>query len=117
MIKSKRFKTLIIDKKNNYSIYFKGYRKHKFIFNTVASILKFSENELKETSVFFVVLYEPKDILQIVKLALISKSIIIGTSNKRLFSSFQSIQDYPIIDLTPCVQLRSNLQDALLRFY
>ncbi len=117
MIKQKRLKTLIIDKKNNYNIYFNGFRKHKFAFSMEPSILKLSENELKEVDVFFVVVYEPKDIIQIVKLAPISKSIIIGTVNKRLFSSFQSIQDYPIVDLTPCLQLRSKLQDALARFY
>jgi hypothetical protein len=117
MTTQKRFKTLIIDKKNNYNIYFSGFRKHKFTFDMEPSILKLSENELNDTDVFFVVVYEPKDIIQIVKLAPISKSIIIGTVNKRLFSSFKSIQDYPIVDLTPCVQLRSNLHDALARFY
>ena len=117
MIKQKRLKTLIIDKKNNYNIYFNGFRKHKFTFNSEQSILKLSENELKKADVFFVVIYEPKDIIQILKLAPISKAIIIGTVNKRLFSSFKSIQDYPIVDLTPCVQLRSNLHDALARFY
>jgi hypothetical protein len=117
MIRTKRLKTLIIDKKNNYNIYFEGFRKHKFTFNTEPSILNLSENELKETDVFFVVVYELKDIIQIVKLGQICKSIIIGTVNKRLYNSLQSIQDYPVIDLTPSFHLKSKLHDALAQFY
>lgn len=115
---NKRCKILIIDKKNNYSVLFNGLRKNKFTINSItSSLVKNTELMLFETSIFFVVLYEPKDIIQLVKLAPISKSIIIGTVNKRLFSSLQSIQDYPIVNLSPGVHLMSNLQDALSRFY
>jgi hypothetical protein len=114
---NKRCKILIVDKKSKFSSLFKGFRKNKFAINSMTSVLKSTELMLQETTIFFVVLYEPKDVIQLVKLAPISKSIIIGTVNKRLFSSFQTIQDYTLVDLTPCVHLRSKLQDALARFY
>ncbi len=114
---NKRCNILVVDKKNNYHILFKGFRKNKFKIDAISSVLKSTETALQDTNVFFVVLYEPKDIIQIVKLAPISKSIIIGTVNKRLFSSFRTIQDFPIVDLSSGVHLMSNLQDSLGRFY
>lgn len=114
---NKRCNILVVDKKNNYPILFKGFRKNKFKIDSINSLLKSTEAALQDTNVFFVVLYEPKDIIQIVKLAPISKSIIIGTVNKRLFSSFKTIQDFPIVDLSSGVHLMSNLQEALGRFY
>lgn len=114
---NKRCNILVVDKKNNYPILFKGFRKNKFKIYSINSVLKSTESAFQDINVFFVVLYEPKDIIQIVKLAPISKSIIIGTVNKRLFSSFRTIQDFPIVDLSSGVHLMSNLQEALCRFY
>jgi len=114
---NKHCKIQIVDKKNEFYQLFKGFRKHKFEINSMTSILTCTELMLQETTIFFVVLYEPKDIIQLVKLAPISKSIIIGTVNKRLFNSLRSIQDYPLVNLSPGVHLMSNLQDALARFY
>ncbi len=70
---NKRCNILVVDKKNNYSILFKGFRKNKFKIDAISSVLKSTETALQDTNVFFVVLYEPKDIIQIVKLAPISK--------------------------------------------
>ncbi len=114
---STRCKILIVDKKNKYPLLFKGFRKNKFKIDSISSVLKSTETALQDTNVFFVVLYEPKDIIQIVKLVPISKSIIIGTVNKRLFSSFRTINDFPIVDLTSGAHLISNLQESLGRFY
>ncbi len=113
----KRCNILVVDKKNKYPLLFNGFRKNKFKIDGISSVLKNTETALQDTNVFFVVLYEPKDIIQIVKLVSISKSIIIGTGNKRLFSSFRTIQDFPIVDLSSGVHLMSNLQEALGRFY
>lgn len=114
---STRCKIVLVDKRNNYPLLFNGFRKNKFKIEVINSVLKSTETVLQDTNIFFVVLYEPKDIIQIVKLAPISKSIIIGTVNKRLFSSFRTIEDYPIVDLSSGVHLMSNLQEALSRFY
>lgn len=114
---NKRCKILLVDKNNKYPALFSGFRKNKFAINSMTSVLKSTELMLQETTIFFVVLYEPKDVIQLVKLAPISKSIIIGTENKRLFNSLRSIQDYPLVDLTPEAHLMSNLHDALARFY
>lgn len=116
MTNSKRLKILVVDKKLNYGDYFNGFRKNKFTINSSKNILKYSEEELKEIGVFFIVLYEPRDIIQIVKLAPISKSIIIGTLNNRIFTSFRTIEDYPVVDLSSKFSILSNLLLALSRF-
>lgn len=113
----KRCNIMVVDKKNNYPILFKGFRKNKFKIDRTTTVLKSTKTTLKETTVFFVVLYEPKDIIQIVKLAPISKAIIIGTDNVRLFSQLRTIEDYPIVDLLSGFQLMPSLQEALGRFY
>jgi hypothetical protein len=117
MVTTKRCKILVVDKKDKYSLIFKGFRKNKFAINSIPSVLNSTEMELFETSIFFVVLYEPKDYIQVIKLAPISKSIIIGTVNKRLFTSFRTIKDYPLVDLSVNFNFISNLQEALTMFY
>jgi hypothetical protein len=116
MITTKRLKILVVDKKNNFSIYFKGFRKNKFTINSVSSVLKHSENELNEIGLFFVVLYEPKDMIQLVKLSTTSKSIVLATSNKRLLASLKNISEFQIVDLSSKSNIMSNLHLALTRF-
>jgi hypothetical protein len=112
-----RCKVLLVDKKGNFLQLFKGFRKNKFAINSVSSVLKSSEIELNETSIFFVVLYEPKDIIQIVKLSNITHSIIVGTVNKRLFQSFRTIRDYPIVDLSTNVNIMTQMHEAIKRIW
>lgn len=116
MITTKRLKISVVDKKDYYGVYFKGFRKNKFTINLVGSVLKHSENELKEIGVFFVVLYEPKDVIQLVKLSSVSKSIIIASPNKRLFISLKNISEFQIVDLSSKSNIMSNLHLALTRF-
>ncbi|WGK94748.1 MULTISPECIES: hypothetical protein [Flavobacterium] len=116
MIKGNRQNILLIDKKNKFSFLFQGFRKNKFSIETVNSILKCAETELIRPSVFFVVIYEPRDVIQLVKLAPISKSIIIGTVNKRLFSSFQLIQEYPVVDLSGKGNIINSFHNCLEQF-
>jgi hypothetical protein len=113
----KRCKILLVDKKNKYYTSFNGLRKNKFEVQTISSVLKCTDSTLQETSVFFVILYEPKDIIQIVRLTSISKTIIIGTVNKRLFNSLRNLKDYPIVDLSLSMSLLIPFQEALDRFY
>lgn len=116
MITTKRLKILVVDKKDNYGVYFKGFRKNKFAISSVGSVLKHTENELKEMGSFFVVLYEPKDMIQLVKLSTISKSIVLASANKRLLGSLKNISEFPIVDLSPKLNIMSNLHLALTRF-
>ena len=116
MIATKRLKIFVVDKKDYYGIYFKGFRKNKFTINSVSSVLKNSENELNEIGLFFVVLYDPKDMIQLVKLSTISKSIVLASANKRLLGSLKNISEFPIVDLSSKLNIMSNLHLALTRF-
>ena len=116
MIKTNRLNILLIDKKDKFSFLFKGFRKNKFSIESVISILKCTETELMKSSIFFVVVYEPRDIIQLVKLAPISKSIIIGTVTKRLFTSFQLIKEYPVVDLSGKVNIINNFHNCMNNF-
>jgi hypothetical protein len=115
MITSKRFKILVIDRKDNYSIYFKGFRKNKFAIITVGSGLKFSVNDLKEIGMFFVVLYDSKDMKQLCKLSSISKSIIVASENKMLLNSIKNFSEFQLVDLSIKTHIMPNMNLALRR--
>ena len=112
----KRYSIVVVDKKSKFSFLFQGFRKNKFSIEYFISILKYTEVELRESSIFFIVIYEPRDIIQLVKLAPVSKSIIIGTVNKRLFSSFQSIKQYSVVDLSGKVNILNNFHNCIQQF-
>jgi hypothetical protein len=64
-----RSKILVIDKYNKYSYLFKGYRKNKFVLKNNVSFSKFSDKELPDFNLFFIVLYEPKDIFELLRVS------------------------------------------------
>lgn len=111
-----RYNIVVVDKKKKFSFLFQGFRKNKFSIKHAVSIIKCTESELREFSIFFIVVYEPRDIIQLVKLAPISKSIIIGICNKRLLSSFESIKQYPVVDLSGKVSFLINFHNCIGQF-
>jgi hypothetical protein len=96
----KRCRILLVDKKNRFSYLFNGFRKNKFTFFFSDSVFKHSDQELYDVNVFFFVLYDNKDIIQLIKLFKFSPKIIVASDNYRLLKLLIKLNSFPIVDLT-----------------
>ena len=108
MSKGKRFNILVVDKKSIYIEKFRGLRKNKFQVHSVANLLKQSTIELDEVDTFFLVLYNYRDVIQLINLTNHS-NIIIGSDNSSILKSMSIINKYKVVDLSSRFDLCSVL--------
>lgn len=108
-----RCKILLIDKKNKFSYLFNGFRKNKFAIFFSDSLFKQSDNELCDVDVFFFVLYENKDIIQLIKLFKTCPKIIVASDNYRLLKLLSKLNSFPIVNLTGDENITISLRNSL----
>jgi hypothetical protein len=113
MIESKRCEILLIDKKSKYDYLFNGFRKNKFCISVCSSILRHTDDDFLKTHIFFVVLYDTRDVIQLVKLFDVFHNVIVGSDNKRILNSFQKIKRFPLIDLSNKQELFISLHKSI----
>jgi hypothetical protein len=114
---SKRFKILIVDKKSKYPYLFNGLRKKKFSISICNSVLNYKKEDLNNNfNMFFVVLYESRDLIQLVKLFDVSKSIIVASQSRVILNSFEKMALLPLVDLSKD-KFTLDLQTIINEFY
>jgi hypothetical protein len=115
MIKSKRSKILIVDKKAKYDFLFHGFRKNKFSISVCNSVLKHTEKEVLNTQIFFVVLYDTRDVIQLIKLFDVAQTVIVASESKRILKSMQNISRFPLVDLSTKLKYSTGLQQSIAK--
>ncbi len=115
MINSKRSKILIVDKKAKYDFLFHGFRKNKFSISVCNSVLKHTEEEVLNTQIFFVVLYDTRDVIQLVKLFDVAQTVIVGSESQRILKSMQNISRFPLVDLSSKLMFSKDLQESIVK--
>jgi hypothetical protein len=113
MYSSKRCKILVVDKKLKYEYLFSGFRKNKFSISVCDSVLKHSDESILDPTIFFVVIYESRDVIQLIKLFDVSKTVIIASESKKILNSFKKISRFPVIDLSSKVSFSIGLHDSI----
>lgn len=108
-----RCKILLVDKKHKFSFIFNGLRKNKFSVNFSDSVLKNTESELLNVNVFFIVIYEKKDIIQLIKLFKIYPSIIIASENSKLLRRLNQLNTFPVVNLIDKCKIMSSFHSSL----
>lgn len=93
-------KIVLVDKKGVYSFLFEGLRKNKYSFSNYKTILKNTQKELINYNVFFVVLYDMKDVFELLKLNVGVIKIIVVSDNISIIKKLRSLGCIQFIDLT-----------------
>jgi hypothetical protein len=103
----------VVDKYDKYSYLFKGFRKNKFVINSLISISKLSDVELSESNLFFIVLYEPKDIFELLKIYKGATPIIIASENVKILKKIKNVGCFIILDLSKKGNLSIGLHECI----
>lgn len=90
----------MVDKCDKYSYLFNGLRKNKFVAISRVSFSKFSENELSDVNLFFITLYELKDIFELFKVCRSLVPIIIASENIRILKRLRNLDGFIVLDLS-----------------
>lgn len=112
MVKSK-FKIVIVDKKGKYSILFQGFRKNKFTVSTLQTAVNLSSEEIAEYHLFFVVLYEFKDVFELLQLNNSGIPIITASENVKILKKIQAVDSYQCMDLSRNINVLPSLHDCM----
>lgn len=106
----------MVDKNDKYSFLFKGFRKNKFVVSHFDSIIKFSDEELLNANLFFMVLYETRDIFELLKIYNGSTPIIIASDNLRILKKMKNLGCFSLFDLSKKGNLNIGLHECLKQF-
>lgn len=112
-----RYNIVVVDKKGKFSFLFQGFRKHKYAILTTETLGRFSSDELTNFNMFFVVLYEFKDVFELLLLNNASSSIIVASENTRILKKIRTIDRYPVVELTGKVNITNNFYDCINDFF
>lgn len=91
---------VVVDKNDNYSFLFNGFRKNKFIVSQFNSISKFSDFEFNNANLIFIVLYELIDVFELLQISNTNVPIIIASSNHRILNKVKFLKSYFVLDLS-----------------
>lgn len=106
-------KILVVDKKGKYPYLFSGFRKHRYVVSQIESLLTLDDEELTKYNLFCVILYEIKDLLEVLKNYKANKPIIIASDNSKMVKKIEKLKCFSIVDLTQRVNTTIQLHEAL----
>lgn len=112
---STKYKILVIDKKEKYSFLFKGFRKHKFVISEIVTLLTLDEKELNNYNLFFIVIYELIDLLEVLKNHKVNKPIIIASENTKIINKIDKLKCFSIVDLSSKFNPQIQLHEAIFQ--
>lgn len=112
-----RCEILLIDKKEKYSFLFNGFRKNKFYINQLKSISNLTETDLRYVNLFFVVLYDYRDVFELLKLKKFDTPIIIGSENSSILKKINEIDCFSVIDMSGGINLTMKLHSCIGQFF
>lgn len=105
-------KVLLVDKNQSYNNLFKGFRRSYLSKSQVDSIKDMVDIEILKFNVVCVVVYEYRDLIEILKLHSISSPIIIASSNNKIIKNLKGYNYSYVINLTK-INYMSDLRDYL----
>ena len=115
----KRYSIVVVDKKMKFSFLFKGLRKHKYSVLEAETVDEITLNEITNFNLFFVVLYEFRDVFDLLLLnnnCSSNTSIIIASENTKILKKAKKIACYPIVDLSGKININNNFHDCIQQF-
>lgn len=110
---SSKCKVVIVDKKGRYLFLFQGFRKNKFDFSRLETVIEIPSEEIVSYNLFFVVLYEFRDVFELLKLNDIGIPIIVGTENSKIIKKLGMVNYYHCVDLSKKHTIISNLHNYI----
>ena len=105
-------KVLLVDKNQSYNNLFKGFRKSYLTKSQVDSIKGMVDFEILKFNVVCIVVYEYRDLIEVLKLYSISPSIIVASSNNKIIKKLNGYNYCYVINLTK-INYISDLRDCL----
>lgn len=108
-----RYKIVVVDKKGKFPFLFQGFRKNKYTILRTETIEEFSSNELVSFNLFFVVLYEFRDVFELLLLNTSSSPIIIASENCKILKKVKTIGCFPVVDLSGKVNITNSFHDCI----
>lgn len=111
---SKRYKILVVGKNDKYQLLFEGLRKNKFAINFSRSFSSFSESELTYFNMFFIVIYEPRDVFELLRVYKENTPIVVASNNLNILKKMKNFSSLTLIDLSKNSTM-IGVWDALIR--
>lgn len=109
---------MVIDKKGNFSFLFKGFRKHKYTVTRIEKVNSLNSNELSSFDLLFVILYDFKDVFDLLLLKSIHSSIIVGSENSKILKKLKSAEFNPVVDLSGSLgNVNTNFLNCVNEFF
>lgn len=112
-----RFNIVMIDRKEKFSTIFTGLRKHKFSINYFKNTSGITDTHFEIVNMFFVVLYEYKDVFELLKLNNCNCPIIIGSDNLNILKKIRKIDKVSVVDMSEELNLKMGLYSCIQQFY
>jgi hypothetical protein len=110
---SSKCKIVIVDKKGNYSFLFKGFRKNKFTISILETVLAIPSEEMLHFNLFFVVLYELRDVFELLKLSNGEIPLIVASENVKIIKKLQKLNYFQVVDLSKSIGVTSRIHDCM----
>ena len=114
---SVRHKILVVDKNHKYPFLFEGLRKNKFSIGCLRSFAGLSESELSNFNMFFMVIYEPKDIFELLKVYKGTIPIVIASDNSKIIKKMKNLGCLPLIDLSIKGNINSGVYECINQMF
>jgi hypothetical protein len=113
---SKKFKIGVVDKKGKYSFLFQGFRKNKFSISGLETVMSVTSEEMVNYNLFFMVLYEYRDVFELLKFRDGGIPAIIASENVKIIKKLQKLNCYPVVDLSKRNSIHNSLYDCMNEF-
>ncbi len=112
---NKKCKILIVDKKGKYSFIFRGFRKHKYDISQTETLLLLDNKDLNNYNLFFIVLYEVRDIFEVLKNHNANTPIILASENSKIIKKIEQLKCFSIVDLSQRANTIIGVQRAMIQ--
>lgn len=113
---STKCKIAVVDKKGKYSFLFQGFRKNKFSVSGLETVMSVTSEEMANYNIFFMVLYEFRDVFELLKMRQSDIPAIIASENVKIIKKLQKLNCYPVVDLSKRNSIHTSLHDCMNEF-
>lgn len=114
---NKRCEILVVNKKDNHPFLFSGFRKGKFSVQNKNTITKVPEKELICFDLFVLILYEFKDVFELLKIFDKGIPVIIATENLKILSKMKELNNFFVVNLSGNANVTGNLHECIKQIF
>jgi hypothetical protein len=112
---NKKCKILVVDKKGKYPFLFRGFRKHKYVISQIDTLLLLDDDDLNNYNLFFIVLYEVRDIFEVLKNHNANTPIILASENSKIIKKIEQLKCFSIVNLSQRANTTIGVQRAMIQ--